>query len=272
MADILRGNTSVSKIYRGQTELSKVYRGQTEIWSAGGGLQPVNTNLLFWVDAGLASSYPGSGTTWTDITPGGSSYNMTLVNTPTYTSGNAGYFSFNGTDQHAAYVTPGGDYEWWDESANPNVTFEIVCKSNSGALGSVFSKWGAANGDQLFEVYIDISSANRIYSSTREVGNFPFISFSSTDWIYLILEFEYDAVSGDYLKRIFVNKVAGSISGDWTNFTLWNPSAADTRIGGRTGAHWSGDVGVVRVYDTLLTSDDKIQNYDYFKSRGYSLP
>ena len=49
----------------------------------------VQNGLQLWLDAGDTASYPGSGTTWTDLS--GNSYNATLVNTPGLIGG-ATYF------------------------------------------------------------------------------------------------------------------------------------------------------------------------------------
>ena len=60
-----------------------------------GGL--VTSGLLIELDASNASSYSGSGTTWTDIRSG---YNGTLTNGPTFTSSAPKYFTFDGTDDY----------------------------------------------------------------------------------------------------------------------------------------------------------------------------
>jgi len=48
--------------------------------------------LVFHLDAGNSASYPGSGSTWTDLA--GSGMTTTLYNSPTFTSANGGYLSF----------------------------------------------------------------------------------------------------------------------------------------------------------------------------------
>ncbi len=50
------------------------------------------------LDAASSSSYPGTGTTWFDISGGG--YNGTLTNGPTFTAAAPTYFSFDGTDDY----------------------------------------------------------------------------------------------------------------------------------------------------------------------------
>jgi len=57
----------------------------------------VTDGLVLALDAGNAKSYPGSGTTWTDLS--GNSNNGTIDNSVTFTSNNGGGFSFDGTDE-----------------------------------------------------------------------------------------------------------------------------------------------------------------------------
>lgn len=56
----------------------------------------VTTNLVMNLDAGNTASYPGTGTTWTDLTGRGN--NGTLTNGPTFDSGNGGSISFDATN------------------------------------------------------------------------------------------------------------------------------------------------------------------------------
>ena len=60
----------------------------------------VSSGLVLHLDAGNASSYPGSGTTWTDLS--GSGNNGTLVNGPTYSSANGGSLSFDGVNDYVS--------------------------------------------------------------------------------------------------------------------------------------------------------------------------
>jgi hypothetical protein len=56
------------------------------------------SGLLINLDANNASSYSGSGTTWTDLT--GSNYNGVLTNGPTFTSSAPKYFVLDGVDDY----------------------------------------------------------------------------------------------------------------------------------------------------------------------------
>lgn len=69
-----------------------------------------SSGLLINLDASNASSYSGSGTTWTTLT--GNGYNGILTNGPTYTATSPTYFTLDGTDDYiniadAAALRPG---------------------------------------------------------------------------------------------------------------------------------------------------------------------
>ena len=64
----------------------------------------VTDGLVFYVDAGNGSSYPGSGTTWSDLI---GSNDGTLTNGPTYDSGNGGSIVFDGTNDYVGSINLG---------------------------------------------------------------------------------------------------------------------------------------------------------------------
>lgn len=59
----------------------------------------VRSCLVLYVNAAVPQSYPGSGTTWTDLS--GNGYNNTLTNGPTYSSTNGGGITFDGSNDYA---------------------------------------------------------------------------------------------------------------------------------------------------------------------------
>lgn len=73
--------------------------------SAFAGPNLIENGLVGFWDAGNTRSYPGSGTTWTDL--GGRNNTGTLTNGPTFSSSNGGYIAFDGTND---YVDCGSNY------------------------------------------------------------------------------------------------------------------------------------------------------------------
>jgi hypothetical protein len=58
----------------------------------------VTNGLVLCLDAGNSKSYPGTGTTWTDLSGNGN--NGTLTDGPTYSSSNGGSIVFDGTNDY----------------------------------------------------------------------------------------------------------------------------------------------------------------------------
>ena len=58
----------------------------------------VTSGLVLCYDAGNPRSYPGSGASWYDASNNGSA--GSILNGPTYSSNNLGYFSFDGVNEY----------------------------------------------------------------------------------------------------------------------------------------------------------------------------
>ena len=91
----------------------------------------VTSGLVLNLDATNPASYPGSGTTWTDIS--GSGNNATITN-GSYDSANGGSIAFNGTTTGVYYtvIANSGDF-----------TCEIWAKQTSANYGSAMMFGGS---------------------------------------------------------------------------------------------------------------------------------
>lgn len=106
----------------------------------------VTNGLVFALDAANVKSYPGSGTTWTDLT--GNSFNATSINSPTFTNN---YFSLNGSSQ---YFTVSGTpltsvttctIMMWIYSAASQSDYAGLLYNRSGSNISGFHFFGTTN-------------------------------------------------------------------------------------------------------------------------------
>ena len=67
----------------------------------------IKSGQVLLLDSGNQNSYSGSGILWRNLGSGGSSYDTTLFNSPSFTNnGLSSYFLFNGTDQYGDLVRP----------------------------------------------------------------------------------------------------------------------------------------------------------------------
>lgn len=221
----------------------------------GGGL--TTSGLVLNLDAGNASSYSGTGSTWTDLT--GSGRSATLVNSPTYSATNGGYLAFNGTNQYATFNagTPGttmtvemwvyfyetqpngyGMYFSWNQ-------YDVFDYQASGGIG-----YNTFNGD----VY-GISHA----TATSSVRN---------AWKHMIFEMRSDVSYTN--NKIYVNKISQTLSQQTgtENATnrIFNGGVGQIAAAGGSYIGKMG-LGSFRVYNRALTQAEIDANYDYQKSR-----
>jgi len=131
----------------------------------GHGPKVVTDGLILALDAADRNSYPGSGTTWTDLSGNGN--NGTLTNGPTYNSGNGGYIEFDGTnDDCDLSSTPpvnGNEitFSVWNYGIDARSSCIIWLSGSSGVrMLQVHLPWNDAT--VYFDAGNGVSSYNRI--------------------------------------------------------------------------------------------------------------
>ncbi len=156
----------------------------------------IPSGLTLDVDANNPSSYPGTGTTWIDLS--GNS-GMTLVNSPAYSVGPPAYFDFNGTNQYATGsatgVLPLTNYTkivWFrldTLSANNNIV--------SSELGGHFMYFNNTNRLWAGHANVEPFSGPGAFGSTQtfniDIWYFAAVTFSSTNGIKMYINGYLDA-------------------------------------------------------------------------------
>ncbi len=205
----------------------------------------VTSGLLVNVQAGNASSYPGSGSTWTNLIDG-TGYTIT---SGTYDSANGGSILFNGTSTVVPIGTPlssGASYtlEAWVYASNVSSSHNIISSSNNVFWVSGGTLYGGVGGS-----YFLVSSA----------------SFPTGVWKHVALTFN-DSTN---TMTLYIN---GAQVNQNTNVTL-SYIGETLRIGshisgGSPVSFWNGKIAQARVYNTALTAANILNNFNATKG-GY---
>ena len=122
-------------------------------WHSGVAAAPtiVTNGLILNLDASNTSSYPGTGTVWTDLS--GQNNNGTLVNGVGYSSVNGGTLTFDGVND---YVNMGNIFNF----GTGDFTYEVVVLYNnltSNASGATIGKDNYSGTNTYKGVLINIS-------------------------------------------------------------------------------------------------------------------
>lgn len=217
---------------------------------------PVSENLALFLDAGNSSSYPGSGTTWTDLV---SAKQFTLYNSPTYNSGNGGYIAFDPASSQFADATslPASLSNWTVEAWH-----YYTGNNNPGSPCIVTEVY--AGGP------INYTLGNCTDSGPNlQVGHWDGNSFNATpqgqvltagNWYHLVGTFDGTA------HRLYINGAQVAIT---ETTSPANSGSVGIRLMRRWDAdqYWGGRLAIVRIYSSDIGAAGVAQNYTANRSR-----
>lgn len=215
----------------------------------------VTDGLVLALDAASVNSYPGSGTTWFDMSGNGN--NATLYNSPTWNS--AGYFTFDGTNDYAGITFNSATMAAW--ALGQTI---IVWEYHSFNDGSRRNIWNQAYGGYGTWTHEGGYSINYFWGDAG-VDNLPYTSINSSTTpinVWNMLVTSRDA-SNAYWYVNGVNTSSGA-----NPYAELTATTANISIGiGYTGTYWVGNMAVIMAYNRALTSAEILQNYNAQKSR-----
>jgi hypothetical protein len=220
------------------------------------GLEQIITDgLVLNLDAGNPASYPGSGTTWTDLSGNGNT--GTLVNGVGYNSGNLGSLVFDdGTNNYV--------------SGTNNNTLQLV----NDLTVSAWVKLGDGANQGIVEKMI--FSPYNGYGITKQSGLFKFWTASNNNTTYTNSNTTYIADNNWYYvvgrrmsgtNRLFINSILQSDS--------QSPPLSDSGQVYVIGRYYSdvnsyylgGNIAQVSIYNRALTASEITQNFNALRSR-----
>ena len=215
----------------------------------------VTDGLVLALDAGNTKSYPGSGTSWSDIS--GQGNNGTLTNGPTYSSDNGGSIVFDGTND---YIDVSGT-ESFNAPLSINFTLSIwMYPTKTGNWQGVFTK----NRSTGTQVGLFLSSSNEfVFGFSGSGGNLIGSSFSTNTWYHVVL-----VQAANTSRKIYIN---GSLDVTKTSTFGTTSSGSETfRLGQASGVneYFGGRISNASIYNNkALTASEVKQNYNAFRGR-----
>jgi len=212
----------------------------------------VRDGLVLNLDAAKRDSYPGSGTSWRDISEMGN--NGTLENGPTFDSDNGGSIRFDGGDD---YVTIGAKEDFNFILGN----FTAGCwfkSSQSKIFAGLFGK--VLGNDYGWTLELSSGKLRQIYAPTEI--NSP-LSYNDNNWHYAIMVCQS-------LSQNMYMYVDGILIGSTSMPSSYiPPTNAPLWIGGWGNISFvlNCNIAQTSIYNRALTAQEVLQNYNATKSR-----
>ena len=206
----------------------------------------VTDGLVLWLDASNKPSYPGSGTTWTDLS--GNNNNGTLTNGPTFNSDNGGSMVFDGVNDYVSNTMPNPGsvpitFDFW---MNSNTSTPVGLFDTAPYNPSVLRNYGAGN--------IEWWNSNPTVS----------LGVSALTWTNITIEFSFttNRTIKYYRNGNLITTATGSASSTfaWTSLIFGN-------INEGSAGWYSGKISTIKIYNRALSAGEVLQNFNALKSR-----
>jgi len=213
----------------------------------------VTGGLVLALDAADKNSYPGTGTSWRDLS--GTGYVGTLTNGPTFSNSKCGSITFDGTDDYVTGTTTG--------LVNTVISMDVWFNLNSS---KIYSALIGSNVPEKYEIltkngtHVEVSLQGTNYMQYNNI-------LSLNTWTNITVT----AVSGTQWKMYKNGTYLGnptSYTGTWqvSGTSITNFDVGRIRNDVATFA-FSGNVSSVKIYNRELSATEVLQNYNATKTR-----
>ena len=232
-----------------------------------GGPDIITDGLVFAQDAASARSYPGSGTSWYDLS--NDKNTGTLYNGVSYSTTDGGTMSFDGNDDYMQ-----SDVSTTSLDGDPSFSADMFVKRRTGTnVGSNNGFWGIGGVNQGNGISGWTPTTNLInldvYDSTRLATS---VYYPENEWIHICWT-KNGAGTETTNVKCYINGVSTSLTKtrNATRTNQFNTSTTGVCLG-RISSNYSGfyspiDVATYKIYDRALTAAEVLQNYNAIKNR-----
>jgi hypothetical protein len=218
----------------------------------------VTNGLVLALDAANRKSYPGSGTTWFDLS--GKNNHATLYNAPTYSNNR---MLFNGIDEYAQIPFDSVNFTWTLEQT---IVLVLSPTENDGNRRNPYNHSYAGSGTWTHEPN---GTINFFYGqSSNGLDGTPYTAITS-DTVLLnetAMMTSTRSVSTNF-RRWYKNGVVTYAE----NNAVYNPVSVNTSaaitIGNGYVGFYQGYIDMILLYNIALTPDQVKQNFNAIRGR-----
>ena len=215
----------------------------------------IQDGLVLALDAADRNSYPGSGTTWSDVS--GLNNTASIQNTPGFDSLNGGSLNLDGIDDRILITCTANTIRSYDTTCQ----FTVKLPLYSGGQRCILSYRGGGGGN----LYIGKNSGG-IFTFYDSLNTASYIVGSIPDNTIAVCAVVVNATAGSI--SVYVNgALAGTATGRTGFSTVYNNILYLGFDNGGTAEWMLGNFYNFMHYNRVLSSSEILQNYNAIKSR-----
>jgi len=215
------------------------------------GPQISKNDLIFYYDAAKIKSYPGSGTTWTDIS--GKVNNGALTNGPTYGSANNGYIAFDGTDD---YVIVNNNADILSTTAYTKTIWFYI--TDFTAVNNLMSGTNTAKHALWLDTSTNLKAGHNGAAEYRSVVSTTTLVVDT--WYFGAVSF--DTTNG---YKLYLN---GNLEDSNTRTDTFTGGSSMVLLGSFGASNLlEGRIALAAAYNRVLSGDEIKQNFNAHRAR-----
>ena len=230
----------------------------------------ITDGLVLCLDTGNTKSYPGSGTTWTDLS--GQGNDGTLTNGVGYNSSNGGSLSFDGTDDFVSISS--GIPTRTNTFSNEIWVYPTSLSGGQAGYSTLIRMNGSRIGGGSGDFYFVLKNQGQVHCEIRNLADNGYDNHTTATGIVAVNNWYHivqviDRTAGNI--KFYVNNVL-KLNDSTTTFGITTGSSIQvaqqgTDVSGTYARRLTGRVSNVKLYNRALTASEVLQNYNATKGR-----
>lgn len=226
-----------------------------------------STGLIAHLDASSSSSYPGTGTTWTDLTGNGHDAELQGFATPPYSTDNGGVFAWPidaTSNENIAFPNSASTFSLGNTAP---LTIQMWAYIPNNGSPTLLDKYGSTTGYQLS---VNVNSSNNYFGLSYDgygvsnIGGNPAVNKNA--WNFLTFIFKDTQPNGKVAFDAYTNDTL-TWSTSLNPITSWSTETKTLQVGLQTPQEWYGKIGSMFFYNRELSSSEITDNYNNTKTR-----
>ena len=225
------------------------------------------TGLIAHLDASASNSYPGTGTTWTDLTGNGHNAELQGFATPPYSTDNGGIFAW------PIDATSNENIEFPYSSAifslgnTAPLTIQMWMYIPDNGVPALLHKYENSIG---YHLRVNVNSSNNYFELSYDgygvsnIGGNPAVTKNA--WNFLTFIFKDTQPNGNVAFDAYTNDTL-TWSTALNPVTSWTTETKNLQIGLQTPQEWYGKIGSIFFYNRELSSSEITDNFNSTKTR-----
>ena len=224
------------------------------------------TGLIAHLDASASNSYPGTGTTWTDLTGNGNNAELQGFATPPYSTDNGGIFAWPIDATSNENIEFSNSASTFSLGNTAPLTIQMWIYIPDNGTPSLLDKYGGTG----YHLRVNVNSSNNYFELSYDgygvsnIGGNPAVNKNA--WNFLTFIFKDTQPNGNVAFDAYTNDTL-TWSTALNPITSWATESSNLQIGLQTPQEWYGKIGSIFFYNRELSSTEIADNFNSTKTR-----